>query len=574
MKLKLLLSLCLCSLALSQNNLTTPFEKGNGNQSANYQEVNSFYQNLAKLYPSIQYIPKGMDDNGLPIYIILYNPFAEKDLSKIRKEKAILFVNNGIHPGESDGIDATMMLIRDLATGKIKPPKNTIFAAIASYNVSGMLNRGAFSRANQNGPEEYGFRGNARNYDLNRDFIKTDTQNAISFQEIFHWLKPDVFIDNHVSNGSDYQYTFTYIPSFKARLGQLLGDYFYHDFQSKNLKDMKSLGYESTPYVNIHGDVPDEGFPAFEDSPRYSSGYTSLFNVLSTVTETHMLKPYSDRVEATYQYMKVNLKNIDQHYQKIKQVRKDNLQQYTVEKPYGIRWEIDKSKYETLDFKGYEAKYKPSDISGYKRLYYDRSQPFTKKIKWYNSARATAFITIPKYYVVPQSERRIIKELQRNHIAMKALKQDSSFVVESYKIQDFKTLEQPFEGHYLHYETLVKKNSHKHFFKQGDYLIPTQQEGVKYLLETLEPEAKDSFFNWNFFDAILGQKEYFSAYVFEDTAAKLLQKDIALKTTFEAEKAINPDFTKDGGAQLEWIYQHSPYFEAKTYKQYPIYRIP
>ena len=85
-------------------------------------------------------------------------------------------INNGIHPGEPDGIDATMMLMRDLATQKVKAPKNIVIAAIAAYNVSGMLNRGSYSRANQNGPEEYGFRGNARNYDLNRDFIKADTK--------------------------------------------------------------------------------------------------------------------------------------------------------------------------------------------------------------------------------------------------------------------------------------------------------------------------------------------------------------------------------------------------------------
>lgn len=51
-----------------------------------------------------------------------------------------------------------MMLMRDLATQKIKTPQNFIMAAISAYNVSGMLNRGGYSRANQNGPEQYGFR--------------------------------------------------------------------------------------------------------------------------------------------------------------------------------------------------------------------------------------------------------------------------------------------------------------------------------------------------------------------------------------------------------------------------------
>ncbi|PIF43855.1 hypothetical protein CLU96_0771 [Chryseobacterium sp. 52] len=573
MKLKYLLLFLSSSLLLAQHSFQTPFEKGNRNQTVTYQEMNTFYQDLAKNFSTIQYLKKGEDDNGQPIYVVVYNPFPEKELEKLRKDKAVLFVNNGIHPGEPDGIDATMMLMRDLAAGKIKAPQNFIIAAISAYNVSGMLNRGSHSRANQNGPEQYGFRGNARNYDLNRDFIKADSKNARSFQEIYQWLQPDVFIDNHVSNGADYQYTFTYISTFKERLGNRLGTYFYNDYQAKNLEDMKKLGYESTPYVNIHGDVPEVGFAAFEDSPRYSTGYTSLFNSLGTVPETHMLKPYDKRVDATYKYMLVNLQNLDKDYKKIKQLRLENLKQYKAGMQYGIRWKIDSTKFSTMDFKGYEGQYKPSDISGKPRLYYDRNKPFTKKIKLFTTAVPTGYITIPKYYVVPQSQYRVIEELKRNKIRMTALKKDSTATVESYKIKDFKTVKNPYEGHYLHYDTTVETANKSINFAAGDYLISTDQPGVKYLIETIEPEALDSFFNWNLFDGILAQKEYYSAYIFEDTASDLLKTDKKLKDAFETKKASDKKFVEDGKAQLDWIYRNSPYFEEKTFRQYPIYRI-
>ena len=573
MALRYLFFLLFSTCIFAQQKYLTPFEKGNGNQTTTYDQMNAFYEDLAKNFPSISYVKKGEDDNGKPIYVVLFNPFKEKNLAVIRKTKAVLFVNNGIHPGEPDGIDATMMLMRDLATKKIKAPQNFVFAAIAAYNVSGMLNRGSYSRANQNGPEQYGFRGNARNFDLNRDFIKNDSKNAKSFQEIFQWLKPDIFIDNHVSNGADYQYTFTYISSFKERVGKVLGDYFYNTYQAKNLADMKSLGYESTPYVNIHGDVPDIGFAAFEDSPRYSTGYATLFNALSTMPETHMLKPYDKRVDATYKYMLVNLQNLDKEYDQVKKLREENLKQYQVGEKYGIRWKIDSTKFTTMDFKGFEAGYKPSAVSGQKRLYYDRNKPFTKTIKLFNSANPTSYITIPRYYVIPQSEQKVIEALARNDIKMKTIKQDSTIAVESYKINDFKTVKNPYEGHYSHYETVVGRSNKQIRFSKGDVLVPTQQEGVKYLLETLEPEALDSFFTWNFFDAILGQKEYYSAYIFEDTAAELLKKDKALKAGLEARKAIDPAFAKDGKAQLDWVYENSPYFEGKTFRQYPIYRI-
>ena len=557
----------------AQTKFPTPFEKGNGNKTATYQEMNNFYENLAENFRTIQYLQRGEDDNGKPIYVVVYNPFAEKDFEKLRKEKAVLFINNGIHPGEPDGIDATMILMRDLATNKIKTPKNFVIAAISSYNISGMLNRGEFSRANQNGPEEYGFRGNARNLDLNRDFIKADSKNAKSFQEIFQWLKPDVFIDNHVSNGADYQYTFTYISTFKERLGKVLGEYFYNDFQAKNLLDLKKIGYESTPYVNIHGDVPDIGFADFEDSPRYSTGYASLFNTMATMPETHMLKPYDRRVDATYKYMLVNIQNLDKDYLKIKQLRIENLKQYESGKQYGIQWKIDSTKYSLMDFKGFEGKYKPSEISGKSRLYYDRTKPFVKKIKLFNTANATKFITIPKTYIVPQSEYKVVQELRRNGIQMEQITRDMSLTVDSYFVEDFKTVKNPYESHYLHYDTKVQSEKIAVDLIKGDYLVPTNQPGIKYILETLEPEATDSFFNWNFFDGILSQKEYYSAYIFEDTATEMLKQNDALRKLFNEKKASDKSFLEDGTAQLDWIYKKSPYFESKTYRKYPIYRV-
>ena len=551
--------------------IQTPYEKGNGNQTTTFDEMRKFYQELSKQYPLISYETKGEDDNGAPIDVVIFNP-SGKSFEEARKGKSVLLVNNGIHPGEPDGIDATMMLMRDLAIGKIKAPNNVIFAAIASYNISGMMNRGSFSRANQNGPEEYGFRGNARNYDLNRDFIKTDSKNSRSFQQIFQWLKPDVFIDNHVSNGADYQYTFTYISTNKERLGNVLGNYFNDEMQRTILKNIEKKGVISVPYVNIHGDVPDGGFPAFVDSPRYATGYTSLFNSIGTVVETHMLKPYKDRVKVTYDYMVDNLNYIDENFKTIQQKRAENLKQYKVGNRYALAWKLDSTKYENIDFKGFEAKYKPSDVSGKTRLWYDRNAKFSKPVKFYNTYVPAKEITIPKYYVIPQSEWKVIDLLKLNQIKMIPIKQDSTIAVEQYRIKDFKTVPNPYEGHYLHYDTFVTKESGKTKFRKGDFLVPLNQDGVKFLLETLEPEAVDSYFNWNFFDAILGQKEYYSAYVFEDTAAKLLKDNKSLKAAFEMEKSINPKFAEDGQAQLDWVYKHSDYYE-KTHRLYPVFRV-
>ena len=547
----------------------TPYEKGNGNQTTTYEEMVKFYDDLDKNFESISVVEKGKDDNGELIRVVIFNVSKTK---KFEFLNTVILINNGIHPGESDGIDATMMLMRDLALGKIKVPQNTKVAAIEAYNISGMQRRGKFSRANQNGPEEHGFRGNARNFDLNRDFIKNDTENAKAFQEIFHWLKPIYFIDNHVSNGADYQYTFTYISTNKERLGNSLGTYFHQEMQPKLIQNMEKSKILNVPYVNIHGDSPDEGFPAFMDSPRYATGYTTLFNIPGTVAETHMLKPYKDRVKATYEYMKHSINFVDENYLDISKKIMEELTNYLPNKKYAIRWKLDSTKYSFIDFKGYEAGKKPSEISGKPRLFYDRNKPFTRKVKFFDTYKADKEIIIPTYYVIPKSEGKIIENLKRNQIKFKELQSDSLITVESYKIVDFKTVKNPYEGHYLHFDTQVSSELKTKKFRKGDYLVSTKQSGVKFLLETLEPEAVDSYFNWNYFDGILGQKEYFSDYVFEDTAAELLKTNKALKTAFELKKASDANFAEDGAAQLDWVYKNSEYYEG-TVNQYPIYRI-
>jgi hypothetical protein len=267
-----------------------------------------------------------------------------------------------------------------------------------------------------------------------------------------------------------------------------------------------------------------------------------------------------------------SLNYVDKNYKKIKALKAENLKNYKIGKLYPLQWEIDSSKVSTIAFRGYEGDYKPSDVSGKPRLFYDRAKPFTKNIPFYNDYKATKEVIIPTYYVVPKSQWPILELLHVNQIEMTELKNDTVIEVESYKIADYKTSKNPYEGHYGHYNTVVTSSKEKIGFRKGDFLIKTQQKGVKYLLETLEPEAVDSYFNWNYFDPILQQKEYFSAYVFEDLAKEILDKNPTLKAEFETKKKSDAAFEKSGETQLDWIYKHSPYYE-KAHLQYPVYRI-
>lgn len=551
---------------------TTVFEKSEGLKTATYQQTINFYKNLAEAYTTVSIDSIGTTDSGKPLHLVTLNPNANFNFENIRNNKRILLINNGIHPGESDGIDATMLLFRDFAQGKIELPKHTVLTTIPIYNIGGSLNRNTSTRTNQNGPKAYGFRGNARNYDLNRDFIKSDSKNARTFAKIFHLVQPDVFIDNHVSNGADYQYTLTHLFTQHNKLGGDLGHYLHTKMQPELEQKLATKDWDITPYVNVFNTIPEKGFSQFMDSPRYSTGYTTLFNTLGMMVETHMLKPYKQRVEGTYELMKSMVEIIETDHIAIKKLRAKANVAFKAKDSYPLAWQIDTAKATTIQFKGFEGSITKSNLTGLNRLKYDTTKPFTKPINYKNYFKPSLEVSIPNAYIIPQGWWTIVDLLQLNNVEIKQLKKDSILSVQSYKIETYNTRKQAYEGHYLHYNTSVSVSEKELAFKKGDYIIDTNQKAFRYLLETLEPQAPDSFFNWNYFDTILQQKEGFSPYVWEDKAKLLLNENPEIRNEFNNKKLTDKNFASNWYAQLDWIHKQSKHYE-KAHLQYPIFRI-
>ena len=549
----------------------TVFEESQGTETPTYSEVISFYKSLASTFGTVTLHEIGTTDSGNPLHYAVFGAKNNTDFESIRKNKRIILINNGIHPGESDGIDATLLLFRDLAKGTITAPKNTIIVAIPVYNIGGALNRNSTTRTNQNGPKNYGFRGNSRNYDLNRDFIKNDTKNAQSFAQLFHLIQPDLFIDTHTSNGADYQYTLTHLFTQHNKLGGALGNYLNTTLQPELEKDLAAKKWDITPYVNVWGTTPDKGWTQFMDSPRYSTGYTSLWNTLGLMIETHMLKPYKQRVLGTYEILASLLAITEKEGVKMRELKNQAFEAYAKATSYPVRWEVDSTQHTKIQFKGYEAKHPMSQFTGGKRLKYFQDQPYKKEVTYYNYFKTAATVTVPKAYIIPQGWWTIMELLELNDIKFKILEKDTTIAVEVYHINDYNTRTAPYEGHYLHYDTQLKTSKETVTFSKGDYLVHTDQKGFRYLLETLEPEAVDSFFNWNFFDAILQQKEGFSAYVWEDKAQELLSENTALAKEF-TEMKKDTAFAKNSYKQLDWLHKKSPNYE-KAHLRYPVYRL-
>jgi hypothetical protein len=514
-----------------------------------------------------------MTDAGYPLHLVLVSNDGKFDAARWHAQnKAVILINNGIHPGEPDGIDASMLLVRDIVLKKIILPDNVALAFIPVYNIGGCLNRNAYSRANQNGPLEYGFRGSAQNLDLNRDFTKCDSKEARAFAQIFHLLDPDILIDNHVSDGADYQHTMTLLTTQYDKLGTGLGGWLRDIFEPALYKGMSEKNWDMVPYVDFSNSGPDKVMEMFYDPPRYSSGYAALFQTIAFVPETHMLKPFKDRVLSTYSLMQtmiekaaLNAKELITHRNEEKRMAREN----TV---FPLSWNMDSIQYSLVNFKGYEQGFKNSDATGLQRMFYDRTKPFTKQIKFYNKFNPGNYIKAPAAYLIPQGWNTVVDLLKLNKVKVIPFEKDTIIEVEAYHIDDYKSLPRPYEKHHKNSGVKVSVLKQKIKFLHGDFYVPMNQSANRYLVEMLEPTGDDSFFAWNFFDGILQQKEGYSDYRWDDLAAEVLKNYPALKIKLEEKKKLDEKFAANGSAQLDFIYKNSPYYEP-GHNRYPVYRL-
>lgn len=195
-KIFLLLLITISANSFAQN-ITTKFEQSAGKESPTYQEIIDWWKKLDEKSGKVKMLTMGMTDAGYPLHLIVVSNNGDYNFDNIHKNnKRVIFINNGIHPGEPDGIDACMLLARDIAesSNKKKPsppgrgelnespnkgigvglPDNIVLAIIPVYNIGGCLNRSVNYRIDQNGPTEKGF----------RETLKTLTSTVISLSVI------------------------------------------------------------------------------------------------------------------------------------------------------------------------------------------------------------------------------------------------------------------------------------------------------------------------------------------------------------------------------------------------------
>ncbi|HXG00931.1 MAG TPA: M14 family metallopeptidase [Bacteroidota bacterium] len=577
----------LCALLVGTSPAQTPpahewltfYEKSGYTRTPRYAETIEYCKRLDTASPWVKYVSFGISPQGreLPLVILSKDGHFEPATAR-RSGKAIILIQSGIHAGEIDGKDASLMLMREIAITKKLASllDNTILLFVPIFNVDGHERFGPFNRINQNGPEEMGWRTTAQNLNLNRDYMKADAPEMRAMLRLFTSWLPDLYIDCHVTDGIDVQYDITYATETAPSIDAGISRWIEQRLLPASLPKVEAAGHKIFFYVFLREENDlSKGLNGGAASPRFSTGYGALQNRPTVLVETHMLKPYRTRVEATYHFLKAIIGCVNEDAQRLR-VLVNAADEATARLSFASGTRILPIAYGLSDkatmveFLGIESKMEPSAISGGTRTVYT-GVPVRMTIPFYKNVKVTDSVDMPLAYLVPK-EWTFVEEVASLHgIRIERLARAVSLEVESYRFTDVKFRDRPYEGRQMARYS-IERIRQTRFYPEGTMLIRTNQRTGKVVAHLLEPKAPDSFVAWGFFNSIFEQKEYAEPYVMEAIGERMLAEDERLRSEFEHKVKTDTTFARSPEARLNWLYLRSKYADPWM-NVYPIGRL-
>lgn len=548
-------------------------------KTSRYADAISYAKKLDAASEWIQYTTFGQSGEGrdLPVLIAARDGAFSPEQAR-KKGKAIVLIQAGIHAGEIDGKDAGFALLRDIAITKTRRDllDDVVILFVPIYNVDGHENWSGFSRMNQNGPEESGYRANATNLNLNRDYMKADAPETRAWLRLWNQWKPDMFIDSHVTNGADFQYNITYEYPHFQEVSPAIRNWMDDHFDGKIVPKVESEGNLLTHYVEFAGREVKNGIGTFIATPRFATGYVALRNRPSLLIEAHSYKPYRTRVRGTYDVLRHTIAEVGKEkaslFIAIATAETHQLERgktFDPKRQFPLRLGLTENS-TPLSFKGIEYKTEESEISGSRRIVYGTA-PMNISIPRFDEARVEKVVAPPLAYIVPKQWIQTINVIESHGIKFERLKSSTAIEVESYRLTDPKFSETSFEGRVTLTCTPVSVTELR-IFPAGSIVISLEQDAADVAIHLLEPSSPDSLVYWGFFNSILEQKEYGEGYVVEKLAREMLAKDPELKREFDR-KLLDPTFANNPQARLRFFYERSPYYLNQRIGSYPVGRV-
>lgn len=557
-------------LAGPDNPWTTAFEQDpERNTSPSYAETRAWFDRLDAASDLIRIEPFGTSPEGRPIYAVI----ASKDGHTLDPLKPVLLAQAGIHPGEIDGKDAGMMLLRDLAFGgkdDLLDRVNLILIPILS--VDGHERASAYSRPNQRGPRIQGWRHTATNQNLNRDFMKLDQPEMRAVIGLIRKYDPALYVDIHVTDGMDYQYDITYGYNGEDGLysrSPASAAWLDSAFKPAINSALEAQGHIPGPLVFGVGDDPRAGLSDGGLGERFSNGWGSAAHVPTILVENHSLKPYEQRVLGTYVFLEAALRLLGRDGEALERAIAADKALRPAEIP--ANFETDPTPVATRAFKGITYEMYDSPASGRQEIrWLGQADPELWTLPFYGS-RPTLSLKRPVAYWVPGYRTDLIERLRLQGLEMETVESPRTVAVEMLRLNDPKIATRTNEAHVQIAVTDVTAEAVDWTWPVGSVRIPTDQPMGDVAVLLLEPQSSESFFAWGMFPEVLNRVEYIESYAIAPLAERMLAADPALKAAFEAKLASEPDFAANGDARLAWFYERTPFYDNR-FRLYPVGR--
>lgn len=560
------------SLAVEPNDpWATPCEQSKLTRTPRYAESVAWLERLAKAAPELQLVSLGRSPEGRDIWMVIASKERAFTPEALRATgKPILLAQAGIHSGESDGKDAGMMLLRDMTVRGTKKGlldgANFLFVPI--FNVDGHERFSSFSRINQRGPEESGWRTTSMNLNLNRDYGKLDSPEMRAMVRAIEVWAPDLYADLHVTDGIDYQYDVTWGNNGPNGYSPQSATWLDRTLTPALERDLRAAGHIPGPLVfAVDSRDVTKGITGRTASARYSHGYGDLRHVPTVLVENHSLKPYDQRVLGMEVWMETVLRTLGSDGVTLRKAIEADRALRPALVP--LAWKRDEGAPPRMDFLGIESRLVPSEVAGGSVPQWT-GKPITVSIPRLRANTPAITVTRPKAYWIPQQWKEIIDRLAIHGVRMERFDESREVDAEIYRVIDPKLATVPSEGR-VPVTATFKSEWARRVFAPGAVRVPTDQPlgGLAILL--LEPQSPESFFRWGFFLGCLEETEYAEAYVVEPLARSMLAENPSLKVEFEKALADDSTLSKDPSARLLWFYRRSPFADA-AWNVYPIAR--
>jgi hypothetical protein len=592
----LLVAFCAVPALAMQEDWATPAEKSNYRTTPDYADTMAYIQRAAAAAPGMVKVePFGRTGEGRTLNIVIVSRDGNFDPAALHAAKRpILLVQNSIHAGEMDGKDSCLALLRDLAIDKKYPAllERAVFVFIPVYNIDGHERRSAYNRINQNGPDVMGWRGNGSNLNLNRDYLKADTPETRAFMAMFHRWLPDFFVDDHVTDGADFQYDVTFTIDDTPDVAPETASWIRSSVTPYLEKFVDSHGHLASPtYINLVDDSDlAKGLAFNADPPRFSTGYMILEGRPGMLVELHMLKDYKTRVTGNYEILRGLLEVMNRDADKLialNQTADAEAKQLGSESAGAAKFplEIDWNGQTTTPFvfHGYQYTREKSDVSGAMWVKYSHT-PVDITVPFQTGAKVTAAVAPPMAYIIPRQWTHVIEVLAAHQVEIKRTTADWTAAVDSYQCGGMQWQRPPFEGRHPIMAGEGAGREPGKFgecasvtrtvtYPKGSAVVELNQRLSRVAIQWLEPLAPDSAMRWGFFDPIFEQREYGEFYVTEKLARDMMANDPVLKAEFEKKLASDSQFAASPGARLEFFYDRSPWGKANHVGEYPVGRL-